>query len=389
MSVPTLPYDAAVGAETEGRGVHYDLASGTFNGGEGGRTEEQIVADYETAMARMRSEKALGNKLLADEQFGKALGHYEHAGTFLHTEEMMDVDLGNSDARRDELVEARLTLLLNMAQALLKIATEELMIGLEDAERTEKLEAAVERCDQALKLDGKSTKALYRRAAARENLGLLELAEEDLRAARELVPKDRQVRTALARVTLGARSARNEREAGFRGNLPPPKEPPPPSVAYRAVKCCQRWGPPALLSACGRCGANALGGLTLEAMVPAGVALLSVVYCVWKGLDSMDPDEYRSHAIALTGLVLGSFVWAYEARVGPIFGDGGFREGMFGDDDPRAAGPDLHRDGGGNGGGGGGGQRQQTPKIKIMRKDGKVRFEYQAKPGEFQDIQFK
>lgn len=349
-------------AEPEGRGVHYDLASGTFNSGDGGRTEEQIAADYETAMARMRSEKALGNTLLADEQFVKALGHYEHAGSFLHTEEMMDVDLGNSDARRDALVEARLALLLNMAQALLKIATEELMIGLEDVQRKEKLEAAAERCDQALKLDATSTKALYRRAAARENLGQLELAEEDLRTARELAPKDRQVRAALARVALGSRTARNAREKGFRGNLPPVKEPPPPSIAHQAVTCCQRWGPPALLSACGRCGTQALDNPTLESMVAAGVALLSVVYCMWNGLGAMDSDEFRSHAIALIGLVLGACVWAYEARVGPTFGEGERPE----------------RDGGGAGGGGGE-QRQQAPtgpKVKIMNKDGTVRFEY-------------
>ena len=363
----------------DGRGVRYDLASGTFSSGKGGgRSEEQIAEAYEDAMERMRTVKALGNKLLTEEQYSKALAHYEHAGTFLHGEEMMDVDLGNSDARRDELVAARLTLLLNMAQALLKTATDELVEGLEDEKRAECLEGAVGRCDQALKLDAKSTKALYRRASAREHLGLLELAEEDLRACRELAPKDRQVRTALARVALGARTERAQREAGFRGSLPPPPTPTPPS---RAVQCCRRWGPPALAAGCARCckgcGQKVQSGATLDLCVFMGVAVLSAAYCAWNGgVGAMDSEEVRSHAIALVGLLLGSCVWAY---------DGGFREGkgVFGD----AVDPQSNLSA--RGGAAGQGQQQQSaPKIKVLDKNGNTKFEYQAKPGEF-GVQFK
>lgn len=380
----------------DGRGVHYDLASGTFSSGEGGRSDEEIAADFELAMARMRAEKEIGNSLLADEQYSKALAHYEHAGTFLHSDGMMDVDLGNSDARRDELGAARLSLLLNMAQALLKTATDELVEGMEDDKRVECLEGAIGRCDQALKLDAKSTKALYRRAAAREQLGLLELAEEDLRSCRKLSPKDRQVRAALARVALGARSARTQREAGFRGSLPPPPKPEPPSRAVRLAICCHRWGPPALVAACARRCDHARqfvrSNAILELLVPGGVALLTALYCAWKGVGSLDPDEFFSHAVALSGLFLGSCMWAYEARNGPVFGEGGFREGMglFGDSaDPRSKPPEQLLEAQA-------GQAQpqqcgqQGPKIKIMDRDGKtVKFEYQAKPGEFGDIQFK
>ena len=49
--------------------MHYDLASGTFSSGEGGRSEEQIAADFEDAMERMRATKALGNQLLAKERY--------------------------------------------------------------------------------------------------------------------------------------------------------------------------------------------------------------------------------------------------------------------------------------------------------------------------------
>jgi hypothetical protein len=54
---------------SDGRGVHYDLASGTFSSGEAGRSEEQIAADFEDAMERMRSAKAVGNQLLAEERY--------------------------------------------------------------------------------------------------------------------------------------------------------------------------------------------------------------------------------------------------------------------------------------------------------------------------------
>ena len=322
-------------------------------------------------------------------RYSKALEHYELAGTFLHGDEMMDVDLGNSDARREELGAARLTLLLNMAQALLKIVTEELMEGMDDEKRVECLEKAIQRCDQALKLDTKSAKALYRRAVAREHLGQLELAEEDLRSCRELSPTDRQVRAALARVALGARSARTQREAGFRGSLPPPPEPTPPSQAARLTTCCQRWGPPALFAGCARVRQTVRSDALLDTFVPVGVALLSALYYTWKGVGSMDPDDFRSHAIALVGLFLGSCMWAYEARNGPVFGEGGFREGMgvFGEStDPRSCGVDPHQEALGEQQAA---ERVEAPKIKIMDKDGKtVKFEYQAKPGEF-GVEFK
>ena len=74
-----------------------------------------------------------------------------------------------------------------------------------------------------------------------------------------------------------------------------------------------------------------------------------------------------------------------EARQGPIFGDGGFREGkgVFGDAiDPQS---NLSAQGGAAGQGR---QQQSAPKIKVLDKNGKTKIEYQAKPGEF-GVQFK
>ena len=68
--------------------------------------------------------------------------------------------------------------------------------------------------------DERSPKALYRRALAREGLGQLEDAEADLRDCRALAPQDKQVRSALARVALGAKVARKEREGMWVGRLP-------------------------------------------------------------------------------------------------------------------------------------------------------------------------
>lgn len=376
-----------------GRGVRYDLASGTFSSREGGRSEEQIAADFVAAMQQMRGEKDLGNKLLAEQRYSEALAHYERAGALLHGDDMVDVDLGNSDARREELGAARLALLLNLAQALLKTATGELVEGMDDEERAECFEGAIRRCDQALALDPKSTKALYRRAAAREQLGQLELAEEDLRSCRDLSPKDRQVRAALARVALGARVARAEREAGFRGSLPPPPKPTPPSWSVRLTRCCQRCGPPALCAGCARCCKRVRQSVrpdsVLESTVPMGVALLWALYCAWKGVGSMDPDEFGTHAITLVGLFLGSCMWVYESRNGPVFGGGGFREGSLGESaESRSRPTDRHPEAQT--------ERRQAlapgqhaPKIKVMERDGKtVKFEYQCAPGEF-GVQFK
>jgi Tfp pilus assembly protein PilF len=52
---------------------------------------------------------------------------------------------------------------------------------------------AAANCNEALALDAKSVKALYRRAVAYEKENKLELAAEDVKAALLLSPQDRAV----------------------------------------------------------------------------------------------------------------------------------------------------------------------------------------------------
>jgi hypothetical protein len=123
---------------------------------------------------------ALAGPLTGAERYAEAIAGYERAATHLHTGEMMDVDLGNSDERRERLVAARLSLLLNMAQSGLKLAqdeavpfaTEQAGAAEEEQEEEERegwghrnkrrqiLEKVEERCTLALGLEQDCAKAL-------------------------------------------------------------------------------------------------------------------------------------------------------------------------------------------------------------------------------------
>ena len=59
---------------------------------------------------------------------------------------------------------------------------------------------AIRACDEALAIDGKSVKALFRRATAREQKGLYDEAKADLATCAELAPEDKSVPKLMARV---------------------------------------------------------------------------------------------------------------------------------------------------------------------------------------------
>ena len=334
-------------SETESppaRGVSYDFASGKF-GSDGplgsGRTDEKIAQDFEKSMEAVELAKAAANEAAAAGDHTGALDGYERAAGFLHTQEMMDVDLGNSDELRERAVAARLALLLNMAKSCLTLA-EEAAADQDEALRADLLRKAEERCTQALGLaevdehgDDRSPKALYRRALAREGLGQLEDAEADLRDCRALTPQeDKQVRTALARVALGAKAARRQRERMWVGHLPKGAVPTTADkMTQHGVRCCRGF----------RARVQAAGGgvdgalRQPEAVVPLGTALLSAVYCAvkWEAVTA-------SHAISLFGLLAGAVMWAYEENSGRI----------------------LEKEAG-----------QRPKNLKVMGKDGSTKFE--------------
>jgi len=62
------------------------------------------------------------------------------------------------------------------------------------------LTQAIRACDEALEIDPKSVKALFRRATAREAKGLYDEAKADLKLAGELAPDDKSVPKLMTRV---------------------------------------------------------------------------------------------------------------------------------------------------------------------------------------------
>jgi tetratricopeptide (TPR) repeat protein len=209
--------DAPPGASA--KAVSYNMNTGTFESKDCGRTEEVIAHEFEEMMSAVHQYKETGNRHFGDGYHTKALDCYQKARILLESDGMVDVDFGNSDERRDQLADNRVTILLNLANCFLRQVDDRAKtVGLDD--RTAKLQGAVDLCTKILSISPTSPKALYRRGLAREKLEQLEDAADDLRACRKLSPKDKQVKSALARVIEGSKRQRRVREAGFRGSIP-------------------------------------------------------------------------------------------------------------------------------------------------------------------------
>ena len=74
------------------------------------------------------------------------------------------------------------------------------MCWLKITDAPNRLDQAVRSCEEALKLDADSVKALYRRATALEQKGDYEGAKADLKRAEKLAPDDKMVPKLMARV---------------------------------------------------------------------------------------------------------------------------------------------------------------------------------------------
>ena len=217
---------------------------------------------------------------------------------------MVDVDFGNSDERRDQLADNRVTILLNLANCFLRQVDDRAKtVGLDD--RTAKLQGAVDLCTKILSISPTSPKALYRRGLAREKLEQLEDAADDLRACRKLSPKDKQVKSALARVIEGSKRQRRVREAGFRGSIP--AQPTTTASRHRCNRQIDRiWS---------------LTGVATDflcdpvTIVPVGTFVLSACYCfMFKGWTQITTD----HLVALFGLCMGAVMWAMQEQSEPL-----------------------------------------------------------------------
>ncbi|KAG6975789.1 hypothetical protein JG688_00002012 [Phytophthora aleatoria] len=116
--------------------------------------------------------KEEGNELFRDGNHKHAAARYVKALT--HASKFFDL----TEADKEEVNAIKLSLYLNLAQCYLKM---------------ENYSKTVANCNDALALDAKSVKALYRRAVAYEKENKLEQAADDVKAALALAPQDRAV----------------------------------------------------------------------------------------------------------------------------------------------------------------------------------------------------
>ncbi|CEG36154.1 tetratricopeptide repeat-containing protein [Plasmopara halstedii] len=125
-----------------------------------------------------------GNELFRDGNFKHAAARYVKALT--HASKFFDLSEGD----KEEVNAIKLSLFLNLAQCYLKL---------------ESYSKAVANCNEALALESKNVKALYRRAMAYEKEKKLELAAADVKAALLLAPQDRAILKLDERLKLALR----------------------------------------------------------------------------------------------------------------------------------------------------------------------------------------
>ncbi|KAG7396226.1 hypothetical protein PHYBOEH_002606 [Phytophthora boehmeriae] len=135
-------------------------------------------------MRMVTKNKEEGNELFRDGNHKHAAARYVKALT--HASKFFDL----TEADQAEVNAIKLSLYLNLAQCYLKM---------------ENYTRAVSNCQEALALDPKSVKALYRRAVAYEKENKLDLAADDIKQALNLAPQDRAVVKLDERVKLRLR----------------------------------------------------------------------------------------------------------------------------------------------------------------------------------------
>ena len=136
-------------------------------------------ADHDTRKlpTKRRMEIVMKNKKEANELFGDK--NYRHAAAryakaLTHCSKFFDL----SPDEQKEVNETKLSLYLNIALAYIKL---------------EKLDNALQSCNDALKIDEKNTKALYRRATVLYQKRKFDDAVKDLVQAEKLAPDDKAV----------------------------------------------------------------------------------------------------------------------------------------------------------------------------------------------------
>jgi len=136
-----------------------------------------ITAPFEECLAYANEKRRRGNKIFTDGEYARALRRYEEAAEVLERVRV-------TTTKEKEASDALVVVHVNAATALAKMS---------------RFQEVKKRCDRALEIDGKSAKAMYRKALASESLGDLDEALEILTQAMS-VSNDKAVRESFVRV---------------------------------------------------------------------------------------------------------------------------------------------------------------------------------------------
>ncbi|KAJ3289366.1 cytochrome P450 monooxygenase 9 [Rhizoclosmatium sp. JEL0117] len=148
------------------------------------------------------------SKKIADAAASKTSGNaYFTAGKYAEAAKAyrfgisrLEVTWSATPAEIPEINQLKLNLNSNLAACLLK---------------TKNLKEAVEACDKALEVDVKNVKVLYRMGQAYSGLAMFDKAEEVLKQALEVAPKDAAVLQELASLSVKAKDLKDKEKAVY------------------------------------------------------------------------------------------------------------------------------------------------------------------------------
>ena len=139
-----------------------------------------ITAPFEECLAYANDKRRRGNVIFTNGEYARALRRYEEAAEVLERVRMTTKTAKEASTAKESLVVVH----VNAATALAKMS---------------RFQEVKERCDRALEIDGKSAKAMYRKALASESLGDCDEALEILTEAMG-VSNDKAIRESFVRV---------------------------------------------------------------------------------------------------------------------------------------------------------------------------------------------
>lgn len=155
--------------------------------------------DVNAILAALEKLKFIGNELFKTQKLDMALKKYKKVVRYVDhaTEDNFDdfssVESGDEEEPKpDKDDEKRLALLKVFLPSLLNSAACKIKLGNNSS--------AVEDCNRVLEYDEKNVKAMYRKAQANSNMKDFEEAMKDLKAASEIAPDDKAIRSEIARV---------------------------------------------------------------------------------------------------------------------------------------------------------------------------------------------